>query len=182
MAYVKDEEYQTKLCILTPGYNIPFDHISRFVVDFIDERYELLGIPEVDNKSGRYPFNPRLMLRILIYAELDKKQSTDEIEELLMYHDVYRYVSGGIIPSSRTLRRYRDDYRIYYNQLLQMTLKEASDCGFTEFEHVIVDGSINKAHNSKNNVITRKETQILIDYLIGVSIDSEELNKLHKTS
>ena len=43
-----------------------------------------------------------------------------------------------------------------------------------------IDGT-NKAYNSKHNVITEKETEILLDYLSGANTNEEELNKLHKS-
>ena len=61
-----------------------------------------------------------------------------------------------------------------------MTLKKAFDEGFTEFNHVAIDGTIKKAYNSNNNTISIKETQILVDYYEGRSISPESLEKLHK--
>lgn len=43
-----------------------------------------------------------------------------------------------------------------------MILKKAVDKGFSEFNHIYIDGTIKKAYNSKNNVITKKEVKILI--------------------
>ena len=40
--------------------------------------------------------------------------------------------------------------------------KKAFDEGFTNFNHVSIDGTIKKAY-SNNNTITKKETQILVD-------------------
>ena len=37
---------QSKLEIRTHDFNVPRDHISRFVVDFIEECYPKLGIGE----------------------------------------------------------------------------------------------------------------------------------------
>ena len=61
-----------------------------------------------------------------------------------------------------------------------MTLKKAADLKLTEFNHVAIDGTIKKAHNSNNNVITKKETQILLDYFNGLPVDPKKLEKLHK--
>ena len=60
-----------------------------------------------------------------------------------------------------------------------MTLKKTFDEGFTEFNHVAIDGTIKKAYNS-NNTITKKETPISVDYYEERPIDSESLEKLHK--
>ena len=61
-----------------------------------------------------------------------------------------------------------------------MTLKKASDLKLTNFYHVAVDWTVKKAYNSNNNVITKKETQILLDYFSGLSVDLKKLEKLRK--
>lgn len=61
-----------------------------------------------------------------------------------------------------------------------MTLKKAFDEGFTEFNHVAIDGTIKKTYNSNNNTITKKETQMLVDYYESRPIDPECFEKLHK--
>ena len=61
-----------------------------------------------------------------------------------------------------------------------MTLKKAYDNGFTEFNHVAIDGTIKKACNSNNNIITEKETLILEKYFKGIQIDEESLKKINK--
>lgn len=61
-----------------------------------------------------------------------------------------------------------------------MTLKKANEEGFTDFNHVAIDGTIKKAFNSKNNVIRKKEAEILTRYFEGTYVSQEELDKLHK--
>ena len=61
-----------------------------------------------------------------------------------------------------------------------MNLKKAFDEGFTEFNHVAIDGTIKKAYNSNNNTITKKETQILVDYYERRPVSPKSLKKLHK--
>lgn len=61
-----------------------------------------------------------------------------------------------------------------------MTLKKAVDEGFSEFNHIYIDGTIKKAYNSKNNVITKKEVKILIQCLKEAPITEKNLKKLHK--
>lgn len=61
-----------------------------------------------------------------------------------------------------------------------MTLKKASDLKLIDFNHVAIDGTIKKACNSNNNIITKKETQILFDYFNGLQVSQGKLDKLHK--
>lgn len=94
--------------------------------------------------------------------------------------DIFKYVCDDIKPSERSIQRYRREYGQYFEVLLKMTLKKAFDEGFTEFNHVAIDGTIKKAYNSNNNTITKKETQILVDYYEGRPINPQCLEKLHK--
>ncbi|MEE0024263.1 hypothetical protein [Methanobrevibacter sp.] len=64
--------------------------------------------------------------------------------------------------------------------MVQITLKKVEDLKLTDFNHVAIDGTIKKAYDSNNNVIIKKETQILLDYFSGVQVSQEKLDKLHK--
>ena len=51
MAMKKINKNQAELGIKTYDYNVPKDHISRFVVDFIEEVYPILEIKENKKKK-----------------------------------------------------------------------------------------------------------------------------------
>ena len=114
------------------------------------------------------------MLKFSIY------DSTSVIADMARYHDVFRYVCDDVRPSERSIQRYRQKYGRYFEVLLKMTLKKVFDEGLTDFNHVAIDGTVKKAYNSNNNTISKKETQILIDYYEGRPISPEILEELHK--
>lgn len=174
------EEEQMKLGIRSLDFNIPEDHISRFVVEFVDEYYQLLGVKENKKKKGRDSFPVKEMLKLLIYAKIEHIDSMRFLADMVKYHDIYKFVGNGICPSERSLQRYREKYGKYFNELLKATLKKASDARYTDFNEVSIDGTIKKAYNSKNKVITEKETEILTRYLEGDRVSQDELDKLHK--
>ena len=180
MAIKEIDKNQTELEIRTYDYNVPKDHISRFIVEFIEEIYPILGIEENKKKKGRPSYPPCSMLKLLVYAKIDHIESARVIEEMAKYHDIYKYVSDRIKPDERSIQRYRNDLGRYYEVAVQMTLKEASKKGFTEFNHVSIDGTIKKAHNSNQNMISKKETNLLLKYYKGLEVDPKKLEKLHK--
>ena len=54
MVMKKINKNQTELGIRTYDFNVPQDHISRFVADFVEECYPILGIKEKKkNKKKR---------------------------------------------------------------------------------------------------------------------------------
>ena len=171
---------QTKLIVRTNDYNVPKDHISRFVVEFIEESIKKMDIKIEEKKDGRHSFNICSMLKLLVYAKIEHMDSARVIADMAKYHDVFKYVCDGITPSERSIQRYRDEYGEYYEQLLEMTLKKASDENLSEFNHVAIDGTIKKGYNANHNTISKKETNILINYYNGVKIEEEILDKLHK--
>ena len=174
------EKNQTKLIVRTNDYNVPRDHIARFLVDFMEESFKKLDIEVEEKKDGRHSFNICSMLKLLVYAKIEHMDSARIIADMARYHDIFKYVCDGITPSERSIQRYRDEYGEYYEKLLQMTLKKASDEGFTDFNHVAIDGTIKKGYNSNHNTISKKETQILLQHYKGVEIEQKTLDKLHK--
>ena len=171
---------QSKLGIRTLDYDVPGNHISRFVVDFIEEVFPILNIKEPKKKKGRDSLPIVSMLKLLVYAKIDHIESARIIADMAKYHEIYKFVSDEVKPSERSIQRYRREYGCYFEVLLKMTLKKALDLKLTDFNHVAVDGTVKKAYNSNNNVITKKETQILLDYFSGLSVDLKKLEKLHK--
>ena len=180
MSMKKINKNQAELGIRTYDFNVPKDHISRFVVDFIEEVYPILGIKENKKKGGRPSYPPCSMLKLLVYAKIDHIESARVIEEMAKYHDIYKFVCDRIKPSERSIQRYRDEYGQYYEVLLQMTLEMAAKKGFTEFNHVSIDGTIVKAHNSNQNMISKKETNLLVKFYQGLEVDPKKLEKLNK--
>ena len=51
-------------------WNIPKDHISRFVVDFIEDVFPLLEIGEPKKKKERGSLPIDSMLKLFVYAKI----------------------------------------------------------------------------------------------------------------
>ena len=131
MVSKKINKNQTELSIRTHDFNVPNDHISRFVVEFIEECYPILGIKENKKKGGRPSYPICSMLKLIVYAKIDHIESARVIEEIAKYHDIYKFVCDRIKPSQCSIQRYCDEFEQYYEVLLQMTLKMAVKEGFS---------------------------------------------------
>ena len=125
MAMKKIDKNQAELGIKTYDYNVPKDHISRFVVEFIEEVYPILGIKENKKKRGRRSYPPCSMLKLLVYAKINHIESARVIEEMAKFHDIYKFVCDRFTPDERSIQRYRNDLGPYYEVLLRMTLERA---------------------------------------------------------
>lgn len=123
----KFDKNQAKLGIKTLDWNVPANHISRFVVEFVEEVFPLLNIKEPKKKKGRGSLPVDSMLKLLIYAKIQHIDRTSIIADMARYHDIFKYVCDDIRPSERSIQRYRREYGHYFEVLLQMTLKKAFD-------------------------------------------------------
>ena len=94
----KFDKNQAKLGIKTLDWNVPKDHISRFVVEFIEEVFPLLEIKEPKKKKGRDSLPVDSMLKLLIYAKIQHIDSTSIIADMARYHDIFNI-------AVRTVRR-----------------------------------------------------------------------------
>lgn len=157
---------------------IPEDHISRFIARFVDEFYPSLGIEENAGKKGRPSFPVREMLKLVIYAYSQDVTSSRVIEENAMFHKIYIYVSNGIKPSQRTIRRFLAKYGYLFNVFIGNTLFFANELKLTDFKHVSIDGTIKKANNSKFNVLHLKDIDILIGHYSGLKLPNKKIKKL----
>ena len=88
----KFDKDQTKLGIKTLDWNIPENHISRFVVEFVEEVFPLLNIKEPQKKKGRDSLPLDSMLKLLIYAKIQHINRASIIADMARYHDIFRYV------------------------------------------------------------------------------------------
>ena len=121
----KFDKNQSKLGIKTLDWNVPKDHISRFVVDFIEDVFPLLEIDEPKKKKGRDSLPIDSMLKLLVYAKIQHIDRTSIIADMARYHDIFRYVCDDIRPSERSIQMYNDEFGRYYEVLLKITLKIA---------------------------------------------------------
>ena len=95
---------QTKLGIKTLDWNVPENHISRFVVEFVEEVFPLLNIKEPKKKKGRDSLPVDSMLKLLIYAKIQHIDRTSIIADMARYHDIFKYVCDDIRPSERSIQ------------------------------------------------------------------------------
>lgn len=171
---------QTQFVYTRSDEGIPEDDCSRFVVQFVDMFYPILDLDIREGLPGAPSYPPREMFKLVIYAFYRGMTSVEMLAEMAEFHQIFRYVSGDIKPSSRSIRRFIQKYGGCFKILLGCSLIFANEVDLTEFNHVSVDGSIKKADNNRFNVIHKEDIELLIKYYNGEIISADELNQLRK--
>ena len=120
---------------------IPENHVVR-VVDAVIDRLDISGILSTYHGGGNSAFNPRMMLKILVFAYLSNVYSSRRIEELL-HRDIYfMWLAGMKRPDFRTINYYRgkrlkEGFDPVFTQVVQLLHEE----GFVSLKVQYIDGT-----------------------------------------
>ena len=90
MVKINFDKNHSKLGIKTLDQNVPEDHISRFVVEFIEDVFPLLEIDEPEKKKGHDSLPLDSMLKLLVYAKIQHIDRTSIIANMAKYHDIFK--------------------------------------------------------------------------------------------
>ncbi|WP_205877934.1 transposase [Mycobacterium camsae] len=93
--------------LLPPSLNdwLPAEHLARFVADLVDEHLHLARIRAgYTEGSGGPPYDPRLMVRILMYGYATGVRSSRKLEAACVDVVAFRWLAAGSAPDYRRSR------------------------------------------------------------------------------
>lgn len=135
---------------------IPEGHLAHFVSDSVDQldltawyaRYE-----QREDGRGQLAYEPRLMLKLLIYAYAVGIFSSRKIAQALDDLVPLRYLAAGNRPSHRTLARFREEQSARFQAVFIQVVRIARAAGLVAMGTLAIDGSKVKANASKHKAM-----------------------------
>ena len=109
MAKVVFKSYNPNDNLLLPpclGDYLPESHPAR-VVSAIVDRLDISGIEAGYAGGGASSYNPRMLLKVIVYAYLNNVYSGRQMEKLLVENIAYMWLSGMQRPDFRTINIFR---------------------------------------------------------------------------
>ena len=97
-----------QVLLLPPSLDdwLPQDHLARFVADLVDEVLNLGQVlADYTEKRGYPPYDPRLMLRLLIYGYTTGVRSSRAIERKCADDVAFRGLAADQAPDFRSISR-----------------------------------------------------------------------------
>jgi transposase len=152
---------QGQLLLLPPSLEelIAPGHVARVIDGFI-EHLDINSINNAFPGGGCPPYNPVMMLKVIIYAYCSKTFSSREIERSLNQDIVYMWLSGMQRPDHNTINRFRSYYlsRVLDEVFFQVVwmLKEQ---GYISLKELFVDGTKIEANAGRYTYVWRKTTE-----------------------
>lgn len=143
--------------LLPPSLNewLPEGHLAYFISDVIEQldlsafyaRYEGDG-------RRRSPFEPRMMLKVLIYAYATGVFSSRKIARKLEEDVAFRVLAAGNFPKHRTLCDFRKDHLSEFQTVFVQVVQIAQQAELVKLGTLAIDGTKVRANASKHKAMS----------------------------
>ena len=145
-----------------------------------------LGIVLDENKVGNPEYNPKTMLKLLIYGPSYGIRSSRKLERAIYHNLSFIWLMGGLKPDHKTISMFRKDNRHVLKNVLKQCAQMCIKLDLITGNSLFVDGSKIRANASIKNTWTKEKCQKYlkkIDRRIEAvldeceTIDSQEQNQ-----
>jgi transposase len=146
-----------QVLLLPPSLDdwLPQDHLARFVADLVDEVLDLGPVlADYTEKRGYPPYDPRLMLRLLIYGYTTGVRSSRAIERKCSDDVAFRFLAADQAPDFRSISRFRRRHLDALAGLFTQSLHLATRLGMVKMGRVALDGTKLEASASKHKAMS----------------------------
>lgn len=134
------------------------NHLVRVVDEFVNN-IRLETLLKGFSKEGKPPYEPRTMLKVIIYSYATKLYSSRKIERALKQDVTYMWLSGMQTPEHNTINRFRSTY---FAKILEDVFTEMLDYlmvnNYIKFETYFTDGTKIEANANKYSYVWASNT------------------------
>lgn len=139
---------------------IPETHIVRFVDKIIEGINLERLLKSYKNENGRSSYNPKMLLKLLIYGYLNNKYSSRQLEAFCIEDICCAWLTAMSKPDHNTISRFRSE-RLKGN-IKEIFIEVAMlliESGYVRLEEIYVDGTKIEANASKYKFVWGKSTR-----------------------
>ena len=120
---------------------VPENHMVR-VVDAVLDRLDISDILSTYRGGGNSAFNPKMMLKVLVFAYLSNVYSSRRIEELLKRDIYFMWLAGMKRPDFRTINYYRGKrLKVGFDTVFTQVVRLLHEEGFVSLKVQYIDGT-----------------------------------------
>ncbi|MFF5715238.1 IS1182 family transposase [Streptomyces sp. NPDC012756] len=146
-----------QVLLLPPSLDdwLPEGHLARFVADLVDHVLDLGPVlADYTEKRGYPPYDPRLMLRLLIYGYTTGVRSSRAVERKCVDDVAFRFLAADQAPDFRSIARFRRRHLDALAGLFLQSLRLAQKLGMVKMGRVALDGTKLEANASKHKAMS----------------------------
>jgi transposase/IS5 family transposase len=153
---------RNQLMVLPPNLNdwLPPDHLARFLVEAVDRLdLGLFYAVHEDARGGPAPYDPEIMLAILLYGYMTGVYSSRKLEEATWTDIAFRFVATGLHPDHDTIADFRKRHEVAITRVFEQVVGIAMQARIVRLGHVSVDGTKIRANASKEKRRSKEQLE-----------------------
>ena len=137
---------------------LPEGHLAYFISDVVDQLdlSEITDRYERDRRGGP-PYNPRMMVKVLLYAYCVGVPSSRRMARRLHEDIAFRVLAANNAPDFRTISDFRKDHLSALSGLFLQVLMLCQREGLAKLGHVALDGTKVKANASRHKAMSYRK-------------------------
>lgn len=165
MAYIYGDREQTVLFPPCVEDYIPSDDPVRAYDAFIAQiNLKDMGIVVDDNQLGPPEYDPRVMLKILVYGTSYGIRTSRKLERACHHNLSFIWLTGNLKPDYKTISRFRRDNREFLANILKQCARLCIKLKLIEGNTLFVDGTKIKANASIDHSWSQERCQHLLKH------------------
>ena len=163
---------------------LPAEHLARFVDELVEQHLDLGPFYAAHtNVKGFPPYEPRMMLKVLLYGYLTGVRSSRKLETGCVEQVAFRFLAASQTPDHRAFSRFRRRHLAAMEGLFMQVLGLCQQAGMVKLGNVGLDGTKVRANASRHKAMSyarmadrEPELEAIVAQILGEAeaIDREE--------
>jgi transposase len=134
---------------------LPENHEARFIAEVVDELLDLSAVYDsYVEASGAPPYDPKMMLKLLVFAYSSGVTSSREMERRCHTDVAFRWLSANAAPDYRSISRFRRRHIEALDDLFVQVLRLCAEAGLVKLGRIALDGTKLRASASKHKAMS----------------------------
>lgn len=129
------------------------------IVNAIVDHLNLDNFKKLYKETGRCPYHPKMMLKVILYAYMNNIYSCRKIEQLLLRDIHYIWLAGSEKPDFITINRFRNRVKEEINNVFTQLVLILADKGLVSLEVEYIDGTKIESKANKYTFVWRKTVE-----------------------
>lgn len=129
------------------------------IVNAVIDNLNLESFKKLYKETGRCPYHPKMMLKVIIYAYMNNIYSCRKIEKHLLRDIHYIWLAGNEHPDFITINRFRNRVKEEINNVFTQLVLVLADKGFISLDVEYIDGTKIESKANKYTFVWRKTVE-----------------------
>ena len=160
---------------------LPQNHLSRFIADIVETQLDLKKFYASYAKlKGQPPYDPRLMVRVLLYGYCVGVRSSRELERVCVDVVAFRWLAAQQAPDFRSIARFRKRNLSSLGNVFLQALELCRAAGMVSLGQVALDGTKVRANASRRKAMSyarlTEKQKVLADEVSALLADADAID------